>query len=170
MRPEFDRNAQITVRQIGPEDWEAYRDFYMSLRDPHHFRGILAGKDPDDRATWQGLFDATTGTGDYVMFGMEDRKRLIGQSGIQFLRNGDQVTALLAGSEIADDRRGQRLVDKLYQARREYLRSINFQGPVITTISPGNTNSRTAAERNGFSNTGRFDEHGYCIYVPEDLG
>ena len=61
MKPEFDRNAQITVRPIGPDDWQDYRDFYKGLRDPHHYSGILSGKNPDDPATWQTLFDSTTG-------------------------------------------------------------------------------------------------------------
>ena len=169
MKPEFDRNAQLTVRPIGPADWEAYRDFYKGLRDPHHFSGILSGKDPDDPATWQALFDATTGTGDFVMFGMFDKERMIGQTAIQFIRNGEQTTALFAGSEMADDRRGQRLVDKLYQARKEYLQTAGFQGSVITTIPAGNGPSRIAAQRNGFTDTGRTDEHGCTIFVPEDL-
>ena len=170
MRPEFDRNAQLTVRQIGPADGEAYRDFYKSLRDPHHFSGILEGRNLDDPATWQALFEATTVTGGFVMFGMFDKDRLIGQTSIQFIRNGEQTTVLFAGSEMADDRRGQRLVDKRYQARKEYLEAIGFEGPIITTIPPDNGPSRAAAERNGFADSGRTDEHGYCIYVPEDLG
>lgn len=170
MRPEFDRNALLTVRPIGPADWESYRDFYKGLRDPHHFSGILSGKDPDAPATWQALFDATTGTAEFVMFGMFDRNHMIGQTSIQFIRNGEETTALFAGSEMADGRRGERLVNKLYQARQEYLHSIGFQGPIITTIPPGNEGSRKAAERNGFADTGRTDEHGYCIYEPQDLG
>ncbi len=170
MKPEFDRNAQLTVRQIGPANWEAYRDFYKGLHDPHHFSGILSEKDPDAPTTWQALFDATTGTGDFVMFGMFDREQMIGQTSIQFIKNGEQTTALFAGSEMADDRRGQRLVDKLYQARKEYLQATGFQGPVITTIPPGNGASRTAAERNGFKDTGQTDQYGFCVYVPEDLG
>ncbi len=170
MKPEFDRNAQITVRQISPADWEAYRDFYMGLRDPHHFSGILDGKDPDNPATWKSLFDATTDTGEFALFGMFDRDQMIGQTAIQFIRNGGETTALFAGSEMADDRRGERLVNKLYQARKEYLEAIGFQGKIVTTIPPGNSDSRAAAERNGFTDSGRTDEHGYCIYVPEDWG
>ncbi len=170
MKPEFDRNAQITVRPIGPDDWQDYRDFYKGLRDPHHYSGILSGKNPDDPATWQTLFDSTTGTGEFALFGMFDRDQMIGQTSIQFIRNKEETTALFAGSEMADDRRGERLVNKLYQARKEYLEAIGFQGKIVTTIPPGNSGSRAAAERNGFIDSGRTDEHGYYIYVPEDLG
>lgn len=170
MREAFDKNSHITVRQIGPDDWADYRDFYTGLRDPHHFSGLLAGKDMDDPATWQGMFNATTAQDDFVMFGMYDRETMIGQASILLIKKNGQTAALLAGSEIADDYRGQRLVNKLYQARMEYLKNTGFQGEILTTIRPDNTSSRTAAARNGFIDTGRTDEHGYCVYVPEDLG
>lgn len=167
MQAEFGKNAHITVRQISPDDWADYRDFYTSLNDPQHFSGFLAEKDWDDPATWQSLLNTTAAQDDFVMFGMYDRDKMIGQTSIQFINTNGKTAALLAGSEIADDYRGQRLVDKLYQARREYLSNTGFPGEILTTIRPENTSSRTAAARNGFIDTGRTDDHGYCVYVPE---
>lgn len=170
MQAEFGKNSHITIRQIGEHDWADYRDFYKSLSDPHHFSGLLAGKDWEDPATWQDLLKATAAQDGFVMFGMYDRDKMIGQTSIQMVNSNGKTAALLAGSEIADDYRGQRLVDKLYQARREYLNNAGFPGEILTTIRPENTRSRTAAARNGFIDTGRTDDHGYCIYTPETPG
>lgn len=167
MQAEFGKNAHITIRPIGPDDWADYREFYKGLNDPHHFNGLLAGKDLDDPATWRDLLSATAARDDFVMFGLYDRNKMIGQTSIQMVNANGKTAALLAGSEIADDYRGQRLVDKLYQARMEYLNDAGFAGEILTTIRPENTRSRTAAARNGFIDTGRTDDQGYCIYTPE---
>jgi len=162
-----DQHAHLTVRPITSEDWQAYRDFYKSLKDPHMFKGFLEGRDLDARATYENLFRNTIHRGSFVMFGLWDRDKMIGQSSIDFIDAGGKKSALFAGSEIADAYRGQRLVGKFYEARKQYLTAIGFEGEVLTTIRPENHSSLKAAARNGFINTGRLDEHGYCILVPQ---
>ncbi|MDX2027043.1 MAG: GNAT family protein [Alphaproteobacteria bacterium] len=161
--------AHYTVRLITPDDWCDYRDYYKRLSDPHHFREILEGQDLDAPETYAKLFSQTIGTNSFVMFGLWHRNKMIGQSSIDFSDTHGRKKALLAGSEIADEYRGRRLVNKFYAARMQYLRDIKFEGDITTTIRPGNHQSIKAAERNGFASTGSLDEHGYLIFVPVGL-
>ena len=156
----------VHVRQLTPQDWQAYRDYYKGLKQPHQFASLLAGHDLDARETYTNLFDKTIGTGSLVMFGLWQGEKMIGQSSINFIEEDGKKIALLAGSEIADDYRGRRLVDRFYQARMQYLRDIKFEGEIMTTIRPENENSIKAAQRNGFVNTATLDRHGYLIFVP----
>lgn len=164
MKAPFDQSSPITARDITRADWEAYRDFYKSLTTPHHFSGFLAGRDLDDPKTYQALFDWFTQP--FVLFGLWDQDKMIGQTSISFINTDKGRTALFAGSEIRDDYRGLRLVDKLYEIRTEYLRRIGFDGPVMLTINPDNDSSHKAAARNGFVKTGARDGYGYDILVP----
>lgn len=161
---EFDQQAPLTVRRVMPEDWQAYRDYYKGLSKPSHFAGIMAGKDLDAPETYAALFDHTINTDSFMMFGLWRGDAMIGQSSICFLEDGK--TALLAGSEIADAYRGQRLVDHFYSARMQYLKNIGFSGDIRTTIRPDNEPSQKAARRNGFEDTGVLDGHGYKIFKP----
>lgn len=158
----------VTVRQITTEDWEAYRDYYKGLANPAHYSGFFEGQDLDAHETYKNLFDNTINTGFHVMFGLWHDDKMIGQTSITLFDEYDPPRALLAGSEIADEYKGQRLVNTLYKARMDYLKEIGFEGEIRTTIRPENTNSQKAALRNGFKNTGRLDEYGYCIFVPTD--
>jgi len=96
--------------------------------------------------------------------------KMIGQTSINYFDEDGKKTALLAGSEIADDYRGHRLVNKFYDARMKYLRENGFDGEITTTIHPDNLSSQKAAARNGFVNTGQLDKHGYFIFKPGDQG
>ncbi len=167
MKGEFDKFSNLTVREITSADWEAYADYYMDLSDPAHYHGFLDDRDLENPQTWQTMLENTADRDDFVMFGLWDDDKMIGQTAITFLPKEDRTIALLAGSEIADGYRGRRLVDKLYQARMEYLQQNGFDGEIRTTIRPDNTRSKTAANRNGFIPTGIQDEHGYDIFVPE---
>lgn len=160
------QERDITIRQVTAADWQDYRDYYKGLSDPHHFSGFLNGKDLDARQTYDDLFAATVGTGDMVMFGLWDGDRMIGQSSISFLDTPEGKIALLAGSEIADEYRGQRLVDRFYDARMQYIRDSGFEGTIQTTIRPDNISSQKAAGRNGFVNTQVLDSYGYYIFRP----
>ncbi|MBI1273354.1 MAG: GNAT family N-acetyltransferase [Alphaproteobacteria bacterium] len=159
------KHTHLTVRPITFDDWRAYRDFYKGLDDPHMFKGFLQGKNLDDEQTWKDLFQQTIGrqSPPFVMFGLWDGDKLVGQSSIDFTVDNDgRVTALLAGSEIAPQYRGHGLVDKFYQARMKYLE--DFNGDIITTIKSDNHASIKAAERNGFVHTGEVDRHGYLVF------
>lgn len=156
----------ISVRPVTPDDWQAYKNYYKGLSDPHHFSGFLVGKDLDAPETYQELFDNTISTGDMVIFGLWHKDRMIGQSAINFFDTDNGKQAFLAGSEVADNYRGQRLVNNFYHARMAYLANIKFTGEVYMTISEENSSSQKAAERNGFENTGKMDRNGSYIYVP----
>lgn len=167
MIDQFDKNAHITVREISSADWEAYRDFYRGMKRPQHFSGFMQDKDLNDPQSYQALFEWLKGNDPtFTLFGMFDGHKMIGQTSLSFMDIDGTRTAYLAGSEITDDYRGQRLVDKLYDTRMEHLRRMNFDGPVIMTIHPDNTNSHKAAARNGFAKTGEQDPQGYDILMP----
>ena len=167
MKSPFDKSSAITVREISRDDWEAYRDFYKGMKNPQHFSSFLAGYDLDDPKTYDDIFDWFQKP--YVLFGLWDKDRLIGQTSISFIKTDKGNTALFAGSEITDDYRGLHLADMLYQTRMEHLRRIGFNGPVMTTINPTNIASHKAAARNGFVKTGEQDQNGYDILVPAGM-
>lgn len=170
MIDQFDKNAHITVREISRADWEVYRDFYCGMKAPQHFSGFMQNKDLDDPQTYQELFDWLTGNDEtFTLFGMFDGEAMIGQTSLSFIDNEGVNTAYFAGSEITDEYRGQRLVDKLYDVRTEHLRRIGFDGPVMMTISPDNESSHKAAARNGFIKTGALNDHGAEILVPRGM-
>lgn len=165
MKQDYATVASITTRALSMADWGAYRDFYKSLKTPHHFKGFLEDVDLDDPKTYEALFQYFTRP--FVLIGLWDKDKLIGQTSISFIDKGR--TAYFAGSEILDDYRGLKLVDKLYEVRTEYLRRIGFNGPVMMTINPENESSHKAATRNGFVKTGEQDGHGYDILVPKGM-
>ncbi len=167
MKSAFDLSAALTAREITRADWEAYRDFYKSMKNPQHFSGFLQGRDLDDPKTYDALFDWFTQP--FVLFGLWDKDRMVGQTSISFITMDKGKTAYFSGSEITDDYRGLRLADKLYEVRTEHLRRIGFDGPVMMSIHPDNTRSQNAAARNGFVKTGEQDAQGRDILVPRNI-
>lgn len=164
MSVETNQQDNLTVRQITADDWQAYKDYYKGLAYPHHYDGFLKGKDLDSRETYQNLLESDADS--WVMFGLWRGDKMIGQTAIWFTSEKNEKIAHLAGSEIADEYRGQRLVNHLYKARMDYLAQIGFQGPIEVSIKPDNINSQKAAKRNGFVNTGRVNkEHGTLIFA-----
>ena len=163
---EFDKYADITIRQISREDWPEYREFYRGMKAPQHFKGFLKDKDLNDTSTYQELFDWLEKAGDpYLLFGMYHGGKMIGQTSISMMEIDGKRTAYLAGSEITDEYRRMGLADKLYEVRMEHLRRVGFEGPVMMTIHPANSPSQKAAARNGFTKTGKQNNYGCDILV-----
>ncbi|HPF79019.1 MAG TPA: GNAT family N-acetyltransferase [Alphaproteobacteria bacterium] len=167
MKPVFSRTSNITIREIGPDDWQAYKAYYKSLSNPRHFSGYLQDKDIDAPETGTQFFEDAFREKNFVLFGLFDEDRMIGQTSITFLEDEKGKFALLAGSEITDAYRGQRLVDIFYQRRMNYLKDMGYDGRIIMTIHPDNTNSQKAAARNGFIKTGEQDRFGYDVLMPQ---
>lgn len=167
MKATFKETSNITIREIGYNDWEVYKAYYKSLSNPRHFSGYLQDKDIDAPETGKQFFDDAFRDGNFVLFGLFDGDRMIGQTSITFLEDEKGKFALLAGSEITDAYRGQRLVDIFYQRRINYLKDIGYNERIIMTIHPDNANSHKAAARNGFVKTGEKDKFGYEILTPQ---
>lgn len=150
MKKSFSTSSDITVRRIGAKDWALYRDYYNGLDDPSHFQGFMNGKDTNTPETYMGLFKEL---GDFVMFGLFDHDKMVGQTGIYFKGEGENNVAVLAGSEITPSYRKNGYSRDLYEARLRYLKDMEFSGKVITAIRPDNVPSLAAAERQGFVKT-----------------
>lgn len=164
MRKSFDKNSNITIRELNRGDWPLYRAYYKSLSNPQHFSGYLEGKDLNDPETGINFFKDAFQAGNFILFGLFDDNQMIGQTSITFLNNEEYSnTALLAGSEITDNYRGRRLVDNFYNTRMNYLKNIGFNGDIIMSIHPDNIPSQKAAARNGFVKTGASDNYGYDL-------
>lgn len=169
MNNAFVRNADITICEITLADWKAFRDFYKGLSNPQHNSGFLQDRDLNAYETYVDLFENFTRYNPYVMFGLWDRSKMIGQTCISFQTKNGITTAHFTGSEMADAYRGLHLTDKFYEVRKEYLRRIGFDGPIDMTIHPDNAPSQRAAARNGFVKTGERNEQGFDILVPAGL-
>ena len=153
MKKVFGRLSDISIRKITSDDWESYRNYCKGLIAPAHFRGIMEGTDLDSPQTYQNLFNAIGSHN--VMFGLWDKDKMIGQTGIFFEEQDGQSVAMLQGSEIAKEYRGFGLSQTLYEARMNHLKEIGYRGKVITSIRPDNEYSLRAAKKNGFKETGQ---------------
>lgn len=171
MQNSFKKSSQISLRELTPEDWPAYKDYYKSLSNPQHFSGYFKNKNLDAPDTGKNFFDdMQRNRGEtFKLFGLFDKDKIIGQTSIRFTKNENGSIAILGGSEITDSYRGLRLVDKLYEFRMNYLRQKGFEGDIRMTIAPNNTPSQKAAARNGFVKTGEQNSEGFDILKPESF-
>ena len=166
MKDEYQKFAGLTVRQIGVSDWDSYKDYYRALPDPFHFAGYLKDKDLDHDIVREEFFNEILASPHAVLFGLFDDDKLVGQSGLYFNQDTQPPSAYLAGSEIADAYRGNRLVDMFYEVRMKYLRDINFQGDISMTIHKDNTASPKVATRNKFENVSYLEDNNYQVWKP----
>lgn len=167
MRDSYTKYAGLTIRPIDDRDWDAYKDYYKSLKNPKHYSAYFADKDIDAPETKDNFFNDAYKDGNFILFGMWDKNKLIGQTSITFLKNEDtgKLHAYFAGSELRDDYRGRGLVDNLYEARKQYIKDVGFKGDVVMTIAQDNAPSQKAALRNGFEKASKQNKYGFDIFI-----
>lgn len=168
MRITFEKASEIyDVTTIGEQDWAAFKDYYSSLSKPEHF--VDAQRDVASPSAWkQVLIDGNSGG--RTLFGVWHKETMIGMTGLIVSDAHDprDSVAVMTTSELADSYRGQGLSSLLYDARKQHLDDIRFQGIVETYIAFDNTASIRAAEKNGFELQNDRITPVYDVYVLRD--
>lgn len=166
MKDSYNSYAHLTTRILTGADWDTYKNYYQSLSSPHHYAGYLEEKDLEDPTVAERFINTILNADDSVIFALFDKEIMVGQSSLFITEEESGPRAFLAGSEMADGYRGNRLVNNFYEARMKYLKDINFKGEIMLTIREENLASQKSAARNSFEFSGKLDNNGYQIWTP----
>lgn len=144
--------AGIIVRQLRPEEWEAYRDMRLEALKAHPDLYLAtydqAAAEPDSH--WQTRISDPDGP----IFGLFEGRALIGIGGI-WQRQGCSPT--LCQGYIQSAHRGRGLSRLLYRARVDWARAAGLAF-LLAGHQADNAPSRRAMERAGFVFTHQTEE------------
>jgi RimJ/RimL family protein N-acetyltransferase len=145
MQRHFSTASALTSGLLKKEDFKTYKNFCKQLTEPERYKKYLNNEGAL-------LFDDNK---HYKMFCLWLDDKIIGQSMIAFDPDAPDNLAVFCETEILTEYRGNGYAHHLHEARRNYLKKIDFVGTVETHIKPDNIPSLRAAEKNGFTDTGK---------------
>lgn len=139
LQKNFERARALSVRKLDLKEWSILRDYHTGLNG----RDTVAGDVPEAVAAekWKSHMAR------YVPFALFDGDKVIGTTSVCF-QSSDKAS--LTGFLITPEYRKQGLADHLYDAGKNHLKEIGFEGRVIVEIQAHNQPSMKAAQRNGF--------------------
>jgi RimJ/RimL family protein N-acetyltransferase len=145
------------VKQFEAKDWPVYKAIRLEALARHEdvYGGSLKGESAWSDSQWEYML----GKSDQAFFGLYDGKTLIGSTCVFTARDDKSgKTALLAGSYIREEYRGQKLSRLLYAARLEWIIGRGQYDRVIVGHKDGNEASRRANQAFGFAHTGQEED------------
>ncbi len=142
------------VKKFDVDDWQTYKDIRLEALSLHEnvYGNSYAVESSWSDSQWQYML----GSQKNAFFGLYDGKKLIGNSAVFTDRNDKKGrTALLAGSYIREDYRGQKLSRLLYAARIEWIVGSGQFDCIAVGHKAGNEASRRANQAFGFDYIGQ---------------
>jgi RimJ/RimL family protein N-acetyltransferase len=140
----------ITVRQLGPDDWRAFRDIRLQAlaESPGNFFRALASEEEAPDARWIYLLSSDR----QALFGLFDADRLIGITGV-FTDHDDPTTADFGMTWLDPAWRSRGLSAIYYRERIAWARARRF-ARINVSHRRSNETSRRAMLAAGFRETG----------------
>lgn len=141
----------IHIRPFKPDEWEALKNMRLhALKScPEVYCGTYEDSVSRDDQSWKDL----TTSKEKCAFGLFDRERLIGITGVFTMENPEHC--FMGMTFIAPKYRGQGLSQLLYKARIDWAAEKKHVKKIIISHRADNLPSKHAIIKHGFEYTGK---------------
>lgn len=139
----------VSLRRLLPDDFALLRDIrLLALQsDPHVFGSSFAREKEYDDAAWTAQLENP----DVGIFGIFDDAGIAGMTAVGVARdNLEKNVAVMWGSWLRADLRGQGLSVKMYQARIDWARAHETVQRIVVSHRQSNAASMHANQKHGF--------------------
>lgn len=137
------------LRNLLEQDWALLREIRLRAlqADPGVFSSSFASESQMDEAAWRSWLTSP----DVGVFGLFDGSAIIGMTGIALRKDDPSGTsAILWGSWIAPNYRGQNLSQQFYEARIAWAKVHPTCTHIIVSHRASNHASKAANQKHGF--------------------
>jgi RimJ/RimL family protein N-acetyltransferase len=144
----------VELRQLGPDDWEAFRTLRLHAleSEPGVFLSSYAREAAFPDSDWR----TRLGGRDRAMFGLFDGDAIVGLAGVIMDWNDPRAaTAVLVASYLLPGYRRRGLSVRFYEARLAWVQAQPGVTRVVVSHRASNDASRRAIQRHGFCETAR---------------